>query len=261
MERISIPRRLVQTAFFIVSGQWLLMGFLRCPFGVPFVSCATCPLGDCSGRFLFFPFLLLMIGVTALFGRAFCGWICPMGYLQDVLAFFSPKALAHSPAFAAADRRRRWGKWLMLGLTIIAVVQWNLPAERAHPYVVRADSLWNWEAWLIAGSLGAKRYAVRWSLLLVALAGGLLVGRFWCRYLCPLGALLGLSHRGSLCRLERDRDACVDCGAYPRNCPQGTVPETSECVVCGDCVQGCKQSAIHLAFRRRKTARKEDADS
>ena len=64
MQPITIWRRISQVAFFVLTGEWLAVGWLRCPYGAPFVSCASCPLGDCPGRWL----QPWFIGIAALSG-------------------------------------------------------------------------------------------------------------------------------------------------------------------------------------------------
>jgi len=249
MERITIPRRLTQTLFFLLTGQWLVVGFLRCPFGVPFVCCASCPLSDCTGTCLQMPVIGLILISGILLGRVFCGWVCPLGYLEDVLGRLPKPRIEERRWFTAVEPRLRVLKYVVLTVVIWLVFRYNFPAERAHPYVVRTPSFLNWESLVVAAKLGARRYPVRAGILVVALLSGLLVTRFWCRYLCPAGALFSLFNKVSLWRPIKIRDACRDCGKYPRECLQHTVPGTTECIVCGDCLQGCPHEATGLRPR------------
>lgn len=249
MERITIPRRLTQTAFFLLTGQWLIVGFLRCPFGVPFVSCASCPLQDCTGTFLQLPVLGLILLLGILVGRAFCGWVCPMGYLQDALARLPFLRLDRQRWFSSVEPLLRCLKYVALALVVWLVFHTNVPAERAHPYVVRSPSMLNWESIVIAGELGARRYPIRAAILALALLTGLLTNRFWCRYLCPLGGLLGVLNTIGLWLPRQVDAACRACGKYPRECIQHTTPASQDCVVCGDCLQGCPHNAITLQLK------------
>lgn len=254
MQPITLQRRVTQTVFFLVTGQWLLLGFLRCPFGVPFVSCASCPLGDCWGQFLHIPIYVGLLLSLVLIGRAFCGWACPLGYLQDILGRFAPKSLRKTDAFTHLDGPLRLLKYAVLALVVWWVFKLNVAPDRGHPYVVRSPSILNPDSLRVAWRLGLQRYPVRAALLVTALLSALIVPRAWCRYVCPLGGLLGLLSRVSLLKLARDKATCSDCGRFPANCTMGTVPDTPECTVCGECSQACPSKAIHLVKRLQKPA-------
>ncbi len=245
MERITLPRRLTQTVFFLVTGQWFLVGFLRCPFGVPFISCSFCPLGDCTGVFLQVPFIGLLLVSGLMLGRVFCGWICPLGYLNDVLGQLPKPRVERTAWFQRVEPVLRMLKYLFLALTLALIVLFNFPTTRAYPYVVRSPSMFNWESVVVAVKLGAARYPIRIGLLVFALVAALVVTRFWCRYLCPFGAFFSLLNRVSLWRPVRTR-GCRQCGKYPRECLQRTTPETLDCIICGDCLQGCPHGAIEF---------------
>lgn len=255
MERITIPRRLTQTLFFLLTGQWLVVGFLRCPFGVPFVCCASCPLSDCTGTWLQMPVIGLLLISGILLGRVFCGWLCPLGYLQDVLGRLPKPSLEPRRWFTAVEPWLRALKYVVLTVVVWLVFRYNFPAERAHPYVVRSPSFLNWESIVVAAKLGATRYPVRAGILGVALLSGLLVTRLWCRYLCPLGALLGVLNKVSAWRPAKVEAACRNCGTYSRECVQHTLPGTMDCIVCGDCLQGCPHGAIMFRSRRPRMPR------
>ena len=152
MQPITIPRRLAQTAFFLLTGQWLLVGFLRCPFGVPFVCCTFCPLQDCTGTFLQVPFLGLILLSGILLGRAFCGWACPLGYLEDALGRLPKPRIERRRWFSAVEPWLRGLKYVALATVVWLVLRTNFPAERAHPYVVRSPSFLNWESVVVAGN-------------------------------------------------------------------------------------------------------------
>ena len=239
---IAIWRRAVQGLFFLVTGQWLFMGFLRCPFGVPFLCCGSCPLGDCSGQFLFLPVAILTLGGALVLGRGFCGWVCPLGFLQDAVG------LVRRRAPRPAGPRRVRLRYVVRGVAVVACVglalRYNYPVERAHAYVVRAASVWDWEAVTTAWALGLKRYPSRAALLVLALLTALAVPRFWCRWLCPLGVLLGLANRFAPWGVRLDRQRCTDCGACRRVCSVDAMPGTVECVSCGECLSVCPENAV-----------------
>jgi polyferredoxin len=250
VQPITIWRRLTQIAVFVVTGQWLAIGWLRCPFAVPFVSCPSCPLTDCPGRYLFLPTLGLVALVGLVSGRAFCGWACPMGLVEDALGRLPKPSRRSQARWSKVDRVLKWARWPILALVAWAVLAYNYqPDQRAWEYAVRSQSLLNLESYGIAWALGGGAYKFRFALLMVALVGALFVSRFWCRYLCPLGTLLSPFNKFSLLALHRRETSCTACGKYPRECPQYTVPGTTDCVMCGECVQGCPAKAITLRPR------------
>jgi polyferredoxin len=86
-------------------------------------------------------------------------------------------------------------------------------------------------------------------LLIGAVAAGLLVSRAWCRYLCPLGAVLGICNRFSLFGIRREREDQPHCDMLPRECIMHTKPWTGDCVVCGECAEGCPRANLKLQPR------------
>lgn len=250
VQPVTLWRRASQMAFFIFTGQWLAIGWLRCPFGVPFVSCPSCPSTDCPGKYLFVPFVGLIALSGVLFGRSFCGWACPMGLVEDGLGRLPKPGARFRRALAGADRVLKWLKWGVLALVIWAVFAYNYPPDgRPYEYIVRSPSIFNLESYQLAWALGGGAYKLRFALLAGALVGGLVVSRFWCRYLCPLGALLAVFNKISVFTLRKSPQACAGCGKYPRECIQHTCPGTTDCVMCGDCAQGCPAKAITFGAR------------
>jgi len=249
VQPIRIWRRIVQVAFFVVSGEWLVIGWLRCPYGVPFVSCTSCPLTDCPGRYLQVPFIGLIILSALLTGRTFCGWACPMGLVEDAIGRLRKPRSTSGSRFASADKYLKYLKYVSLVVTVALVFIYNEQWARAYEYVTRTPSVFNVDAVKVAVGFGGGAYKLRFAVLAVALLGALVVSRLWCRYLCPLGALISLFNKFSLLTIRRAKDWCSDCGKYPRECIQYTVPGTTDCVMCGECVQGCPVKALSFGLR------------
>ena len=243
---VTVTRRGIQAIGFLLTGQWLFMGFLRCPFGVPFVACATCPLGDCSGQFLFLPVAVLALGGALVAGRVFCGWICPLGFLQDAVRMLRRRRSAEAGVWCV--RLRNTTRFMALATCLWLAFRYNFTVGRAHAYVVRSRSIWNWQAVGIAWGLGLARYPVRAALLLTALLGALIVPRLWCRWLCPLGAVLSLGNRFAPLGVRLKHDACTSCGACRRICSVDTMPGTIECVACAECQPACPEDAVAARF-------------
>ena len=237
---IAPVRQVFQLGALVVTGEWLWVGTLRCPYGVPFVSCSHCPMRVCPGTWLQ-PWVIGFIAVSSLLaGRVFCGWACPMGTLQDLLGRIPKLRAVRRPRFGRADRWLKGLKYVMLVVTVVAFYALN---ERfAIP--VRGHSNWSFDAIRVAWLTYDTASRIRVLVLVAGVVGALALTRFWCRYLCPLGALLAIGNRISWFRLGRDLARCVDCGKYPRACRTYTTPGTADCVLCGDCIEGCQSDAI-----------------
>lgn len=207
--------------------------------------------------------------LTLLLGRVFCGWICPLGTLLDVTGAAAGKLrsllarlrggkpIGPRPAPGSAPGLRHLK--LLLLLLVLAAAPFGLQLAcllDPLPLLGRAVGL--------AGIPQVARpvaipppgiVPAGWSAALL-LAGVLLLSlaarRWWCRYLCPLGALLSLVARCSLLKLvSRSCTACHRCAS---TCPMGVrdlrqAGEDSECIRCYSCAVACPQQGVHLGRR------------
>lgn len=220
----------------------------------------------------------LMLALAVLAGRIFCGFICPLGVTVDLA---DRAAKGRVGALRPETRRRlRMAKYHVLALILTAAVLGvslvflaaPIPlATRFYgllllPLLKAAASLGldagrplffalNWDA-LSYASLPVPRFATQIflaAMLAAVLLPALAAPRFWCRYLCPAGALFALFARipggGPLIR-RRVSEACIHCGACQRRCPMDAIPPDplhtrySECIACGACARACPVEAI-----------------
>ncbi len=191
-----------------------------------------------------FSILIATLGVSLVAGRAFCGWLCPLGAVQDFVEkwtrkFFGEerhvrgkrsKAILPLHLPTSIDRPLRTAKYLVLALVLIASLFTVFPPLRAF-CPVRAV-------------FGLKMTALLWLTLLGFLAGSILVERFWCKYLCPLGATLAIFNKLSPLRLAADSKHCNNCGRCDIECSMDIedVPHNldhPECVRCLECLETC----------------------
>jgi MauM/NapG family ferredoxin protein len=223
--------------------------------------------------------------LTLLFGRAWCGWICPLGTVLDI---FAPQvgrknqpaiperwraikhilliALLGSAVFgslwllwldpiALLTRALAEGLWPALDHTVNALENLLYAAPALQPAVDAFDAaarpalLPDWPIYSSSGVLAALTLAVLIGLNFAA-------PRFWCRYLCPLGAGLGWLSKVAIFRRAVDSTACTDCAACARVCPTGTIrPERNnasdpaECTMCMKCVSACPRAGQRFAPR------------
>lgn len=204
--------------------------------------------------------LLLTFAAMALVARkSFCSWVCPVGFVSDLFArtgrFF----------FARNFRLPRWLdvplrglKYLILGFFVWAVATMTPQAIRAFiesPYYRVSDIKMGLFFVQLSG-FGAG--------VLAALAAASLLWRgFWCRYLCPYGALLGLVSWLSPLKVRRDPVSCVDCKLCDKACPsrlpvsRKRAITSTECTGCLDCVAACPvPDALGLALPGRRERRR-----
>ncbi len=210
-----------------------------CPLAV-----TVCPIGLVQNLVANGTVPFYWLGFVALYGlllgRGWCGWFCPFGTLNDLLSFRRAQFVrALSPL-----------KFAVLVGTVIAA--WRLsdtvfcklcPAgglEASLPYFGLGVAKLNAPFWIHMATLGAT------------LVGMVLISRFWCRYLCPMGALLSLFNRISLFGLRLEANKCTDCGLCTQACPMGLEPHreinTTNCIKCGECVAACPLSALSIGF-------------
>jgi polyferredoxin len=171
-------------------------------------------------------FFLLPLIAALLVGRVFCGAMCPLGAIQDVV-LLRPVQLP-----AAIDRWGGWLKYLYLGLAVWFAVQ---PIAQRDFIICRFDPFVGFfrltgSAWMLG--LGG-------FLLLI----GTVVGRPYCRFLCPYGGLLGVVSRFAYWPVRITPDEELDCGLCIESCPFGAIRGMralrSDCLACARCFADC----------------------
>ena len=93
----------------------------------------------------------------------------------------------------------------------------------------------------------------------MALVAFYLIGRFWCRYICPLGGILGIFNRVSILKLKLDMNKCTDCKECLKVCPVDIdkfedVGKSSDCIQCGKCIDTCPTNSMRVKANRIVTA-------
>lgn len=186
---------------------------------------------------------------------AFCGWLCPLGFLQDISAGASAFVQRHVPAAHRGVRALRRAAMPLavldrpLRLLKYAVLAWALWGAAVFGFMVFRDV----DPWIALLDIGRSSAGFGMLILVLTLVGALFVDRPWCRYACPLGAANGIVARFSPVRLERSAAACVDCNLCTRSCPMGIeiakarVITSADCTGCLECVEACpREGALEL---------------
>ncbi len=260
-------RRLWQLTFFalflwlvLVTTASLVGGYpVEWFFGVdPLVAVVTA-----LGRHAL-PAMLLwavpMVVLTLVFGRFFCGWMCPFGTLHQLFGWIGKLRRVRDRVALNRPRRAYQLKYfILIGLVVAAAAgsaQIGLLDPIAFSWRAFATVLVPAADALTGGAYQGLRHfhasTLIAALFVAALAGSLFVPRLYCRLLCPLGALFGLLSRFSLFRLEREVGRCTDCDACGADCqgaaePQGRLRAT-ECMLCMNCVEGCPRGGMRYRF-------------
>lgn len=185
--------------------------------------------------------LLTFLAMAFLFRKAFCSWLCPVGTISEYLwragkkvfgrNFFLPRWL---------DLPLRGLKYLLLGFFVWAISTMSAMGIRdfmTSPYGLIAD----------VKMLNFFRHIGETGLIVlgVIVAASVFVPNFWCRFLCPYGALLGLTSWLSPMKIRRNAEPCIDCGKCAKACPSALPVDklakiqSVECTGCLECVAVC----------------------
>lgn len=195
--------------------------------------------------------VILLIGVVLtalLFRRAFCGYVCPLGAIQEFVGMIGRKLFGRQRPVVppAIDRFARYLKYA--ALVFFAVWSWQAAELVIRPY----DP---WVAWmhLTSTELFAE-FGIGAAILGISLVGSLVYERFFCKYLCPMGAFLGVMSPASVFKIRRDETACTSCGSCDKACPVNLKVSTAEtvnspeCINCNECVNVCPaKGALQVA--------------
>ncbi len=205
------------------------------------------------------PFVLVLIvlcGYTIVFGRYFCGFACAFGSLGDgIRAIYLRvmKRLKKKPIVLPKQVKQYAPFVKYLILAVIAILCFlGIYGE------LRGTSPWDVFSMIHAGNFKLGGYVVGIVLLLLIMVGMAVEERFFCRFLCPMGAVFSLMPVLPLFGLTRDRDNCIKgCSACTRQCPSDIqLPSTGQYEVSGDCFQcqkcigTCPKGNVHTGINR-----------
>jgi len=223
---------------------------------------ALCPFGGLESLYTFFTtggfiqkifsgtmiLFAITLVIALIFRRSFCGLICPFGAIQEFFGklgqglfkkkFIMPKKL---------DKPLRYLKYVILVITVFYAWKtaglWMAPYDPWSAYAHLPEGL---------GSVWAES-AVGLIILLITVIGSLVYDRFFCKYLCPMGAFYAIVGKFSPHRVVRDENKCINCGICTKKCPVNIDVQhlkevkSSECLSCQTCVLNCpKEGALEL---------------
>ncbi len=204
-----------------------------------------------AGMFL----LMAFLAMSWLFRKSFCGWLCPVGSVSEYLWLLGRRTFGRNFRLPRRlDLALRSLKYILLGLFGYAVGSMSVPAIRAFlegPYGM-VDDVKMLNFFRFMGLTGG----IVMALLIFA---SVFVQNFWCRYLCPYGALMGLASLVSPLGIRRDDSLCIDCARCANACPSMLPVDklvtirSAECTACLSCVAACPAAgALQMAAPGRR---------
>lgn len=189
--------------------------------------------------------LVITIVLAIILRRSFCGLICPLGALQEFLGWLGAKL--HLPKITVPDKLDRLLRLLKyIVLIVVVAAAWVTAGLWMSPY-----DPWAAYAHLFAGiSTVISEYPIGFAILVVTIIGSFFIKRIFCKYLCPMGAFLGLVSMISPNVITRDNESCVHCRKCSKSCPMDIdVSEQQrikslECINCQICVLSCPKKGV-----------------
>ena len=227
-----------------------------------------------------FGVVAVLLALTLIFGRVYCSVICPLGVMQDIISWIHGKTKKKNRFRFSYSPAKNWLRYGVLAVFVIALVaglhslvalvapysaygriasnllapvyQWGNNffawiAERADSY-----AFYSTEVWIRSGAT----FAVAAVTFVVVAVLAWKHGRTWCNTICPVGSVLGFFSKFSLFAPVIDTEKCRNCGLCGKQCKASCINtkehsiDYSRCVACMDCIDTCKDGAIHYARRR-----------
>lgn len=190
--------------------------------------------------------MLLPILLAFLLGRVFCSWICPITFLSELLDTLRRKISRkkHLHDRLVLSRQLLW--YALIGEIVLSmIIGMPLFVFLSPPGLVGREAMM---------LVFFHKFAFEGVIILIVLLLELLTRRMYCRYFCPLGALLALVGSRRKLLVTRQENECTGCRRCDLVCPMGIMPSsgeslTSYCWNCGECVDCCKENALAFTWR------------
>ena len=227
-----------------------------------------------------FVVVAILLLLTLLFGRVYCSVICPLGVMQDVISWIHGKTKKKNRFRFSYSPAKKWLRYTVLALFIAGLVSGaHSIAILIAPYSAYGRiagnifaPLYQWAnnffAWIAERADSYAFYSVDvWiksvSTFVISAVTFVVIavlawknGRTWCNTICPVGTVLGFFSKFSLFAPVIDTEKCRSCGLCGKQCKAACINmkehqiDYSRCVACMDCIDTCKDGAIHYARRR-----------
>ena len=231
-----------------------------CAPGINCYSCpgavGACPLGSLQGAISSGHSTLWYVGgilllYSILFGRMICGWVCPFGYIQElVYKLKTPKMKKNK-----FTRILSYFKYVLLIIFVFIIPIMYALKDKPFPafckFICPAGTLEGGMI-LLANEVNASYFSMlgpifTWKFLLMVsiMVGCVFVFRLFCRFLCPLGALYGLFNKFSVFGVKVEEHNCINCNLCVKHCKMDVNKVgDQECICCGECMNVCPTDCI-----------------
>lgn len=262
-------------------------------YGVPLCSVgslARCLSGNWWGLFVPVAVLGVLMLIGLFFGRAMCGWACPIGFIQDLVTKIRTRLHLNSKEMSQENHERLTTlKYAILFLFLLLALSIGISSLGHHEAGEMYKSQFSDFPLIEAGSTPCEtcpgpiignfmpddvithgfegtfvlttEATVRLSVFFVFVIGVIMMGRFYCRYLCPSGAMISFFNKGSLLSIRKDQDKCTKCNLCVTACPMRVKRlkdedvdyeiRDRECTFCLDCIDACPEKALALKFHNK----------
>ncbi len=262
-------KRWFSQIIFVIAANLGAFG-LKTGFCYPFFYCHSCPAAtaacpiraleigvskaDWNWKFIFFP-IVIIGSVGVIFGRAVCAWACPIGTLQRATGKIARKLKKKYKILEKIGQHRiekplRYIKYFnLIGLAILIPIFFNFMFTDICPvgYLVGTIPI----SILNPGEYVPNEFfyiALVIFILFIILI--FVIERGWCRYFCPVGAMLAPFNKVSIYHINVEKSKCKECAICNYICPMGIdVPNMHrdpECILCGKCVDVCPHGGIEI---------------
>jgi polyferredoxin len=248
----GLVRRLVQIASFVLVSLIAVGGYLAekgiaiplvpdaslhsiCPFGGVVTVYQFAATGDFVQKIHSSAFILMLLGLLAalLFGPIFCGYICPLGSIQEWIGRLGKKLFPKKYNKAVPEKLDRLLRYLryvvLISVLYLTATTAKLVFQSYDPFYALFQ--------FFTGEVAVSAFAI----LGVTLVLSLIIERPWCKYLCPYGALLGIFNLFRVFQIRRNPSTCIHCSKCDRACPMNIkvskkgVVRDHQCISCHAC--------------------------
>jgi len=241
-------RHLIQLAAFILFPGLFLSAFSAVGSVVSALVNGTFSVSALASQLFI---IIAVFPVSILWGRFFCGWLCSFGAMGDLIYYISCRINPRRKRQTVPEQAEKYLKSLKyFVLAFIVILQWLLGVSLSS-----GTSPWNVFGMLTSRNLSAMAAAVPtigFVLLVLIIAGSFFIERFFCRYLCPLGAIFSIISLPRLFNIRRKESDCIGerCALCTKNCSMGLnvhetkVVRSGECIDCMNCMSVCPRQSL-----------------
>ena len=245
--KVRLIRAAIQLIFFIAAPSFFSTAFA----GIKSIFLAIGGQQSVTwNSFLNITALLLII--TILFGRHFCGYACAFGSLGDAL--YELTAFIRAKCFGKKKKHGYPEEWVHRLQKVKYVILAFLLLSCITGFYSKLQGMSPWDVFsmLTTGRLPKSTYIVGTVLLILIMAGMCTQERFFCQFLCPMGAVFALMPILPSALFKRERSKCpAKCGLCKKRCPahldiDGDTPLSGECICCHACEATCPRKNIQI---------------